>query len=114
MAVKIAVSNSSFTGNSKALNDIKGSDISIDLDKVKVDNAVEMLNKITDTEVGDIVNALLAQQERLSSNEPEYQTIQNLREDVKQNDNNIKEILKKYLPNLVTSTVANILGKLIL
>lgn len=114
MSVNIKVKNSSFGGNSEVLNDIQGRNLSIELDSVKIDNAVKMLNNITDTEAEDMVNVLLAQQQCLNSTDPEYQILQNMRSDMQQSNYKIKDLLKKYMPNLITSTLANILGKHIL
>lgn len=114
MSVNITVKNSSFSGNSELLNRIKSQNLNIELDSIKIENAVKMLNDITDTEAEDIVNTLLAQQQCINSAEPEYQMLQSIRADMQQSNCDIKGILKKYMPNLITSTLANILGKLIL
>ena len=94
MAVKITVKNSSISGNSEVLNRVKGQNLAVELDGVKIDNAVKMLNDITDTEAKDILNALLEQQQRLNSEDPEYQMLQRMQADMQQSNYNIKGLLK--------------------
>ena len=113
MAINIKIDGLSTDGNSRAFCGLRGDDINVELKDVHTDENSKIFQNVTDTKANEIVATLLDMQDRFDNTTSEYHILQCMRTNMEQSDKSIKEILKRYLPNLVTSTLANVLGNLI-
>lgn len=117
MGIKINIQNTKITDDARAFNDMKINglnDVNVEMDHVEIKDKAELLNNMTDIQIDEVLNRLEKQTELLEKTSEEYQEISNLLTEVQQNRPNVRKILGQHLPNLLTGTLANVLGNLLL
>lgn len=117
MNIQIKMTNTKISDKVKTMKNmtVVGIDnVNVEMDNVEIKDEAEFLNNLTDRQIDVILERLEEQAELLKKNGKEYNEIENLLRDVKQNRFSSREILKQYLPNLLTGTLANVLSGIIM
>lgn len=116
MAVNISVKNSEFNGKSKVLSNMQlrdNTDLDVSIDNISVDNEAEFLNRIKyldNTNVDKLMEKIQEAADKLEEKEHEYMTVQMMMEEVREQKQPKKNILIKYLPELLVGTLANVIS----
>lgn len=117
MDIKINMANTKISDKAKVLSNMTVSsisDINVGMDRVEIKDEAEFLNNLTDVQIDELLSKLKDQAQLLEKTGEEYEEIRNLLADVQQSRFPAREILKQYLPNLLTGTLANIFGNIIM
>lgn len=111
MAISISISNSEFKGKSKVLNNrqVRNSsqEVEVALDGVKVEDEVELLN---DASVDGLLEAIEKAAEYLERDSKEKRLVKQMMREINTQNQSRKSILKKYVPELIVGTLANVIG----
>jgi len=116
VAFKIKITNSEIGKNAKVLNDLKSGgmqDVDMEIDKVKIDEAAKVMDGWSDVQVSDAVYMLQEYMDKLDKNSAEYRVIHRALGEIETSPNTVKDILKKYIPQITVTTLSNVLGKLL-
>lgn len=115
MDVKIKMTNTKISDKAKVISNMTVSDIgdvNVEMDCVEIKDEAEFLNNLTNIQIDELLSQLKEQIKLLEKTSKEYNEIRNLLADVEKSRLPAREILKQYLPNLLTGTLANILGNI--
>lgn len=91
LGIQIKLLNTKIDGRGKALNNLRSGDmgnINIEMDHVEVTDKAELLNEMIDMKADEGMEKL-------------------------KNKSAAQEVLRKQLPNLVTGTLANVIGNIV-
>lgn len=115
MDIKIKMTNTKISDKVNVISNMSVSDIgdiNVEMDGVEINGDAEVLNNLTDTQIYKLLDQLKEQTKFLKETDKEYKEIKNLLADVQKSKLSAREVLKQYLPNLLTGTLANILGNI--
>lgn len=115
MEINIKMSNTKIGGKAEVMSGIKASNlnhVNVEMDKVEINNEARFLDDITDAQADEILKKLKEQEKMLKKTSQEYCEIQELFNNI-QTGSSSREVLVRYLPNLLTSTLANIIGNVV-
>lgn len=117
MGVKIKISNSDIGKQAEVLNNLQSSgmqDIDVEIDKVNIDEAAKVMDNWSDVQISDALYMLQEHMDGIDHNSSEYRIIQRTLREIEDSPTTVKDILKKYLPQLTIGTLSNVLGKLLI
>lgn len=115
MGINIKVNNTKMSDKVKALNNVASSsldDISIELNDVDMKDEAELLNNLTNTQINEVLKKLEDHAKLLEQTGKDYEEIKELFEDLQNSRLSAREVLRQHVPNLITGTLANIIGNL--
>lgn len=114
MGINIRITNSEISDKAEVMNGITGSDIAVEVDRVKIDHEAKVLNDMTDAQVRNLLEQLEEQTKQLKKNGEEYSKIMSLFADINKEPTSAKRVLTQHLPGLLTGTLANVISGLLL
>lgn len=115
MGIKVKITNSEIGKKSEVLNDwhIRGTqDIDVEMDEVKIKEAARVMDGWSDVQVSDALHMLREHMDKLDKTSKEYKVIRKTLKEIEKSPATVKDILKKYIPQLTVGTLSNVLGKL--
>ena len=83
------------------------------MDGVEISDEARFLDDLTDTKADEILKQLKEQEKLLEKTSQEYCRIQELLNDMQTGGYSAREVLVRHLPNLLSGTLANIIGNVV-
>lgn len=116
MEINVRMTNTKIGDKAEVMSGIKASNlnnVNVEMDNVEIDNQARFLADLTDTKADEILKQLKEQEKLLEKTSQEYCRIQELLDDMHKGGCSAREVLVRHLPNLLSSTLANIIGNVV-
>lgn len=116
MEINVRMTNTKIGDKAEVMSGIKASNlnnVNVEMDNVEIDNQARFLADLTDTKADEILKQLKEQEKLLEKTSQEYCRIQELLDDVQKGGGSAREVLVRHLPNLLSGTLANIIGNVV-
>lgn len=117
MGINISISNSEFKGKSETLNGLMLQDtiqpVDISLEKIKVEGEAKLLTKVnylSDIDIDGLVDVIEKEAQHIKLTSDDEITINRMIAEFNKKREPKKSILKKYLPDLLVGTLANVVS----
>lgn len=116
MAVRVKITNTEIGKEAEVLNHLQSrgiQDIDVEMDNVQIREAAKVMDGWSDVQIGDAVFMLQEYMNQLDGGSKEYKVIQKALKEIEASPTTVKDILKKFLPQLTVGTLSNIFGKML-
>lgn len=110
------MTNTKISDKAEVMSGIKASNlnnINVEMDHVNINDEARFLDDLTDTQADEILEQLKEQEKLLEKTSQEYCRIQELLDDMQKGGCSARDVLVRHLPNLLTGTLANIIGNVV-
>lgn len=114
--IDISINNSEIKGKSKVLGDVSVTgtpDINVRIENSKIEENAELLERLTlldDTHIDELIKNIESTAVVLEKNGSEYEMIQHMLREFSVSHHSKRGIIKKYIPELLVGTLANVIA----
>ncbi|NBI70343.1 hypothetical protein D3Z50_04545 [Clostridiaceae bacterium] len=116
MGINIKITDSEITDQAKFMNNMSinsVSDVDVEMNNVKIRDQAEILNNMTQDQFDEFIVQIKKQVKLLDKTDIEYTTIKDMLLDIQNKNCPAKDILRQYLPDLLTGTLGGIVSNII-
>lgn len=116
MQINVKMTNTKIGDKANVMSGMRASNldnVNVEMDGVEISDEARFLDDLTDTKADEILKQLKEQEKLLEKTSQEYCRIQELLNDMQTGGCSAREVLVRHLPNLLSSTLANIIGNVV-
>lgn len=116
MQINVKMTNTKIGDKTNVMSGMRASNldnVNVAMDGVEISDEASFLADLTETKADEIFQQLKEQKKMLEKTSQEYYTIQELINDMQTDGRSAREVLVRHLPNLLSSTLANIIGNVV-
>ena len=116
MQINVKMTNTKIGDKANVMSGMRASkldNVNVVMDGVEISNEARFLDDLTDAQADEILQQLKEQGKLLEKTSQEYCRIQELLNDMQTGGCSAREVLVRHLPNLLSSTLANIIGNVV-
>lgn len=116
MEINVKMTNTKISDQAEVMSSMRASNldnVNVAMDGVEISNEARFLADLTDAKADEILQQLKEQENLLEKTSQEYCRIQELLNDMQTGGCSAREVLVRHLPNLLSSTLANIIGNVV-